>query len=85
MADHDSDQELNRLSDIMFFGASAGACFVLAMFCVITPFFLSSDLYSSLLLLGFFVFAAGTIFFGLKSWDAERDLQELVVGSRLTR
>jgi hypothetical protein len=85
MADHGSNEELGRLHDLTFFAASAGACFVLAAFCVIVPFFLKSDVASSLLLLGFFIAAGGTVFFGLKSWGAEKDVQKRMNGARLTR
>ena len=85
MADHGSNEELGRLTDLMFFAASAGGCFVLAAFCVIAPFFLSSDVASSLLLLGFFIAAGGTVFFGLRTWEAEKDVQKRMVGAHLTR
>jgi UPF0716 family protein affecting phage T7 exclusion len=85
MADHVSNEERDRLTDLTFFAASAGGCFVVAGFCVIVPFFLKSDVASSLLLLGFFLAAGGTVFFGLRSWEAEKDVQKRMIGARLTR
>jgi hypothetical protein len=39
---------------------------------------------SSLLLLGFFVAAGGTVFFGLKSWEAEKDVRKRMTAAGLT-
>lgn len=70
------DMESEKLSDVAFFGAGAGTCFVVALFCVMTPFFLESDIISSLLLLGFFAAAFGTCYFAYRSYRAERHVQQ---------
>ena len=72
-----SNEELDALTDIMFSAAVAGICFVLALFCVMTPFFLSSDVLSSLLLLGFFLATFGTFHFARESYQAEQRVQRL--------
>jgi hypothetical protein len=75
------DRELDHLPDVMFFAAAAGTCFVVALFCVMTPFFLESDVLSTLLLVGFFAFAYGTYFFGSRSYRAEQRVQRSYIGA----
>lgn len=70
------DRETETLSDVAFFGAGAGTSFVVALFCVMTPFFLQSDILSSLLLLGFFIAASGTCYFAYRSYRAEQHFQK---------
>ena len=73
---HASDGELDELSDVMFFGACAGTCFVLALFFVMTPFFLSSDILSTVLLVGFFAATYGALYFSHRSFRAERSVHK---------
>jgi hypothetical protein len=71
-----SNRKSEELSDVMFFGIGAGGCFVLALFFVMTPFFLSSDILSSVLLLGFFAATYGTLYCSHRSFQAERSLEK---------
>jgi hypothetical protein len=71
-----SNGKLEQLSDVMFFGAAAGTCLILALFFVMTPFFLSSDALSSVLLVGFFVATYGTVYFSYRSYQAERSVEK---------
>ncbi len=61
-----------QLTDLVFFSASAGVCFVLSLFCVVTPFFVSSDVVAALLLLGLVVTAGATVYLGNRAYRVER-------------
>lgn len=74
--DDASNGRLEELTDVMFFGAGAGICSVLALFFVMTPFFLSSDVLSSILLLGFFATTYGALHFSRRSYQAERSVKK---------
>jgi hypothetical protein len=69
-----SKEKLEDLTDVMYFGAGAGICFLLALFFVMTPFFLKSDALSSILLAGFFASTYGTLYFSHRSYQAERSV-----------